>query len=149
MKVYKVWEVWSDMGFTLLTVWLCLDWCQASSEDLTQLPGHLKPFGLGGPSSPIDEMDSFPNTQHFFENYVKPLRPLKMKGAAKFSNAFKKWTDDYFLAQDAAASSMVSVETKKKESRQQRVESVSFKDFLLMYNKTEHYMVDAVPAFVQ
>ena len=120
-----------------------------STEDLTTLPGHMKPFGEGRSSAPIDEIEMFPNPTYFFDNYVKALKPLKMKGAAKYSKAFKKWTDDYFLSIDEAAQSTVSVETKKKEKRQQKVEAMSFRDFVQLYNKTEYYMVDSVPPFIE
>ncbi|KAL4233739.1 hypothetical protein ACF0H5_008419 [Mactra antiquata] len=117
--------------------------------DLTLEKGHLKPFGEGRPSQPVEELDYFPSAEEFFENYVKPLKPVKMKGAAKMSSAFGKWTDDYFLAQDEADVHKVSVETKKKESREQDVESMSFKEFVSKYNHTEHYMVDGVPKYLR
>ncbi|XP_052808488.1 tRNA wybutosine-synthesizing protein 5-like [Mya arenaria] len=118
-------------------------------EDLTALPGHLKPFGSGRPGLPVEEFDMFPDPTYFFENYVKKLKPLKMKGAAKFSGAFKKWTDDYFLSLKEPSDSTISVETVKKENRKQGVDSMSFQDFVRLYNNTEHYMVDAVPAFIR
>ncbi|XP_045197467.1 tRNA wybutosine-synthesizing protein 5-like isoform X3 [Mercenaria mercenaria] len=118
-------------------------------NDLTKEPGHLKPFGDGGPSHAVEEIDYFPTAKEFFENYVKTAKPVKMKGVAKMSPAFEKWTDDYFLAQDEPSDHVVSVETKKKESRQQKVESMPFKTFVKMYNNTEHYMVDAVPKFLR
>lgn len=140
--------LWTYVHVLLLTLLFFMVRANGTSETLTHLPGHLKPFGAGGPSSPIDEIEMFPNPRHFFDNYVKKLKPLKMKGAAKFSKAFKKWTDDYFLSFEEADSSMISVETKKKENRKQRVDRISFRDFLKMYNNTEHYMVDSVPSFI-
>lgn len=118
-------------------------------KDLTTEPGHLKPFGDGGASHPVEEIDYFPTAKEFFEDYVRPLKPVKMKGVAKMSAAFGKWTDDYFLAQDEPDDHVVSVETIKKESRQQRMESMHFKDFVKIYNQTEYYMVNEVPKFLR
>ena len=112
--------------------------------DLTLEAGHLKPFGFGK-TVPIDEIDNFANPKHFFKKYVWPLKPLKMKGAAKMSQAYNKWNDDYFLSLPYMKDQTVSIETKKKESRQQEVLSMSFLNFVRTYNNTENYMVDAVP----
>ncbi|XP_060584355.1 tRNA wybutosine-synthesizing protein 5-like [Ruditapes philippinarum] len=121
----------------------------AHGNDITTEPGHLKPFGEGRPSHPVKQIDYFPTAKEFFENYVQASKPVIMKGVAKMSPAFDKWTDDYFLAQDEPSGNTVSVETRKKESRQQRMDSMSFKDFVKIYNNTEHYMVDAVPKFLR
>jgi lysine-specific demethylase 8 len=121
----------------------------AHGNDITTEPGHLKPFGEGRPSHPVEQIDYFPTAKEFFENYVQASKPVIMKGVAKMSPAFDKWTDDYFLAQDEPSGNTVSVETRKKESRQQRMDSMSFKDFVKIYNNTEHYMVDAVPKFLR
>ena len=118
-------------------------------SDITTEQGHLKPFGEGRPSHPVEQIDYFPTAKQFFKNYVKASKPVKMKGVAKMSPAFDKWTDDYFLAQDEPSDNKITVETKKKESRQQRVDSMSFKEFVKIYNTTEHYMVDAVPKFLR
>lgn len=117
--------------------------------DLTLEPGHLKPFGEGGFSQPVEELDYFPSARDFFENYVKPLKPVKMKGAAKMSAAFGKWNDDYFLTLDESSKHQVSVETKKKENRQQPQENMQFKEFVKSYNDSEYYMVDSVPTFLR
>ena len=106
--------------------------------------GHLKPFGFGK-TVPVDEVDNFPNPKQFFQKYVWPLKPLKMSGAVKGSTAFQKWSDDYFLSLPHLKDNPVSVETMKKESRQQEVLSISFLDFIRTYNNTENYMVDSVP----
>ena len=123
---------------------------ELSAEDLTDLPGHLKPFGYGRPTFPVDEIDKFPNPKYFFDNYVKTLKPLKMKGAAKFSAGFKKWTDDYFLSLEYAPDAKkITVETEKKENRKQPITEMAFKDFVKVYNSTEYYMVDMVPEVIR
>ena len=68
-----------------------------------------------------------------------------MKGAAKISPAFEKWTDEYFLSLEVSDMEKVTVETQKKESRQQDVISLTFIDFVRTYNNSENYMVNAVP----
>lgn len=137
------------MDLKLLIFWCGVLLREGVSKDLTLEPGHLKPFGQGGPTKPLTEIDYFPTAREFFENYVKPLQPVKMKGVAKMSPAFERWNDDYFLAQEEPEGSVISVETVKKESRQQRVDNMSFKEFVRIYNHTEHYMVDAVPQFLR
>lgn len=137
------------MEFSWLPVFLILLVEIIFGKDLTSLPGHLKPFGEGGLNHPLEEIDYFPTAEEFFENYVKPLKPVKMKGAAKMSPAFEKWTDDYFLTLDEPSDHHVSLETRKKESRQQEMDSMQFKEFVKIYNQTEYYMVDAVPKFLR
>ena len=119
-----------------------------AAEDLSFKAGHLEPFGFGK-TTPIEEVNNFPKPMEFFENYVWPLKPLKMKGAAKISKAFSKWTDDYFLSLRSLDKEKVTVETRKKESRQQEVLSMSFTDFIKTYNNTENYMVESVPSPVR
>ncbi|XP_052244595.1 tRNA wybutosine-synthesizing protein 5-like [Dreissena polymorpha] len=125
--------------FLTLTLWASCD------LDLTKEPGHLKPFGTGGVNRPVEEIDGFPDPEYFFENYVKPTKPLKMKGAARISKAMGKWSDEYFLSLDDALDTEVKLETKKKENRLQAVDMMTFKNFVRIYNQTEHYMVDSVP----
>ena len=117
--------------------------------DLTLEPGHLKPFGDGRPTLPVEEFQGFPNPKYFFENYANPLKPLKMVGAAKFSPAFKKWTDEYFLDQAEPDDHRVTVETKKKEDRKQPVLNMRFKNYVRTYNNSDNYMVNAVPDFIK
>ncbi|XP_046553666.1 LOW QUALITY PROTEIN: tRNA wybutosine-synthesizing protein 5-like [Haliotis rubra] len=119
-----------------------------SAKDLTSEPGHLKPFGSGRPSRQIDTVDGFPDQRAFLTDYVFGSKPLKMTGAAKLSPAFTLWTDDYFLSLDLPEDSTVHLETIKKESRDQNTEDMKFQDFIKIYNKTEHYMVDGVPEYL-
>ncbi|XP_071113454.1 tRNA wybutosine-synthesizing protein 5-like [Haliotis cracherodii] len=119
-----------------------------SPKDLTSEPGHMKPFGSGRPSRQIDAVDGFPDQRAFLRDYAFGSKPLKMTGAAKLSPAFNLWTDDYFLSLDLPEESIVHLETIKKESRQQDTEDMKFQDFIKIYNKTEYYMVDAVPEYL-
>ncbi|KAL3883788.1 hypothetical protein ACJMK2_030019 [Sinanodonta woodiana] len=120
----------------------------ASCRDLTQEPGHLKPFGFGRPNHPVDEVQGFPDPETFFRNYVFSLKPLKMIGASKLSPGFSLWSDDYFLSLEESSDHNINVETVKKESRKQQIIDMKFSDFLRIYNVSEKYMVDSVPEFL-
>lgn len=63
--------------------------------DLTTHPGHMKPFGSGGPFVQVPEVSEFPGPRDFFEMYVYKKVPLVVRGGAKQMAAFSKWTDDY------------------------------------------------------
>ncbi|KAK3593837.1 hypothetical protein CHS0354_011438 [Potamilus streckersoni] len=119
-----------------------------SCRDLTQEPGHLKPFGFGRLNHPVDEVQGFPDPETFFRNYVFSLKPLKMTGASKLSPAFLLWSDDYFLSLEESKDHNINVETAKKEKRTQKVIDMTFSDFLRVYNVSEKYMVDSVPEFL-
>jgi len=131
----------------LVTLWLvCLSAAGQSTDDVHETyAGHLQPFGSCGPFQTVDVMHSFPNTVDFFRQYVQPLRPLKMIGAAELSSAFHKWTDDYFLQTAITVNIMVAVETGKKENRSRPLQRLHFHEFLRLYNSTEQYMVDNIP----
>ena len=69
---------------------------------LEALPkGHLEPFGQQAkePVLGIDEVKGFLTPKIFFEKYVLKNRPLLMRGAAKASPAWSKWTDEYLKNQ--------------------------------------------------
>lgn len=115
------------------------------ATDYSDHPGHLKPIGTGFPIFDIESYQGFPPLKTFAEDYLKKNRPLLMKGAAKSYPAFKKWSDDYFLATPESANVNISIEQRKKEDRLVKPEVSSLKDFILRYNDTSEYMVDPVP----
>lgn len=142
--------------FCLFILQLCIHipvvW-SSDSDDTggTLLPGDHERFGHGRPSQPVHTVSGFPSPSEFFEKYVVPLKPLKMSGAGKVSPAFKLWSSDsYFLelTSDNPHQGM-SVETKKKENRTQMVVEMDFKEFLSVYNTSDHYMVQNVPVFLR
>ena len=48
--------------------------------------GHLKPFGeQHSPEVETDVLDSVPQPKEFWENYVRPGKPVLFRGAAKHS----------------------------------------------------------------
>lgn len=59
--------------------------------------GHLQP--LGSHRDPendlIDELHEIPSAKDFWEKYVKTSKAVVLRGAAKHSPAFSKWTDEY------------------------------------------------------
>lgn len=123
--------------------------CNKIKADLTKAPGHLKPFGHGRPMVEVEETAIAPDPETFWKNNVYALKPLKMKGAASISPAFTKWTDDYFLSVDMSNEEPVTVETVKKESRQQKVLQMDFHQFVKEYNNSEIYMVNSVPQTIR
>ncbi|XP_060067702.1 tRNA wybutosine-synthesizing protein 5-like [Ylistrum balloti] len=129
--------------FVILIILMCTH--NIIIADLTKAPGHLKPFGQGRPMVEVEETDIIPDPETFWKAYVYALKPLKMKGAASISPAFTKWTDEYFLSLDMSNEDTVTVETVKKESRQQKIRQMDFQQFVQDYNKSEIYMVNAVP----
>jgi len=132
----KFWSVCSSLGTGAV---------DCGSDVHKTHAGHLQPFGSSGPFHKVDVMHSFPNTLEFFQQYVLPLRPLKMTGAARLSCAFHKWTDDYFLRTAVSVNSSVAVEMSKKENRSCPLQYLHFHEFLRVYNSTDQYMVDNIP----
>jgi len=136
--------------WSLVKFWsVCISLATAaedSSNDVHKAhAGHLQPFGSSGPFHKVDVMHSFPSTVEFFQQYVLPLRPLKMTGAARLSRAFHKWTDNYFLQTAVSINSSVAVETSKNENRSNPLQYLHFHEFLRVYNSTDQYMVDNIP----
>ena len=134
----------------LIKFWsICLSVATAADDcdsDVHQAhAGHLQPFGSSGPFHEVEVTQSFPSTVEFFKQYVLPLRPLKMTGAARLSCAFHRWTDDYFLQTAVSVNSCVAVETSKKENRSNPLQYLHFHEFLRVYNTTDQYMVDNIP----
>ena len=65
--------------------------------------GHLKPLGSHRPpDEPVVEYDDEKNPlspERFMEDHVKAFRPAIIRGVAKKSPAFKRWTDEYLKTQ--------------------------------------------------
>lgn len=108
-------------------------------------------FGEGLPTLAVAEIEGWPDTRTFMEQYVQPMKPVTIRGAVAASRAVKLWrTDDYFLnLQIGNHVDSIMVETMKKESRQQSTETLRFKEFIRTYNQSGYYMVNAVPPFLR
>ena len=139
------------MNCQLITLLCLVSGILATAPEIEKLvndAGHLKELGVGRPMYSLEEMDGFPFTRSFFENYARPLKPLIMKNAAKLSPAFEKWTDDYFLKLDEPPEHTISIELKKKENRTFGVDDIAFKEFVRVYNESDIYMVNGIPPFI-
>ena len=62
-----------------------------------QLPGHLQPLGFHRPPMHVDIRDSSLNPIEFFDAFVKPSKPVLLKGAAKSFPSFMLWKNDSCL----------------------------------------------------
>ena len=118
-------------------------------EEESHLTGNLRPFGESGPRMEIEVRTEFPEPMDFYVNFVEKSKPVKLSGVARDSRAVRQWTDEYLLSLDVPQDSIVHLETKKKENRSQETAEMHFHDFLKLYNQTEHYMVDDVPAYLR
>ncbi|XP_066295392.1 uncharacterized protein [Branchiostoma lanceolatum] len=60
--------------------------------------GHLEIFGSHAEATEtIDEMFTVPQPQEFFDKFVKPNKPVLLRGAAKPSRAYSLWTVEYLI----------------------------------------------------
>ena len=60
------------------------------------LDGHLAPLGLQlPPVGDVLTISEVPSPQQFFDEYVKPGKPVLFKGAATKTPAYQLWNDDY------------------------------------------------------
>lgn len=107
----------------------------------------MKPFGSIGPFEQIEETtDGFLDPSVFFENYVFKSRPILFRQVLAGDPHLSLWKTDeniYEIFKDS--DDKVHVETRKKESRQQDILSMTMKDFLKRYQKEELYLVEEVP----
>lgn len=107
-------------------------------------PGHLKPFGSQGPHLTVDEVNSL-STVEFFEKYVNTKKAVVLRDATKQFAATKLWTDEYLYKKTENLNDyMFDVETVKKETRNQKMLQMTFREFLDSYRKKELYMVSDV-----
>ena len=119
-----------------------------NTEELTSHPGHLKPFGSQGRNIDVESLDYFPEPSLFFQEYVIGSKPLLVRGGAKISPAFTRWTDAYFLQFPEGNEFQVTVEQAKKENRSLTPEELSFNAFVKRYAEEDIYMVNGVPDFI-
>lgn len=117
--------------------------------DVELEPGHLKPFGTSRPSYPVEEIHAFPKPKEFFENYVRPMKPLLIKDVAWIHRGFELWTDEYFMEVDGSSEYLVTSEPFQKQLLNQPVKYVPFSEFVSTYNGSGHYMVNSIPPFLR
>ena len=114
-------------------------------------PGHLKPFASTGPFEQIEETaEGFLDPSTFFENYVFKSRPILFRQALASDPHLSLWkNDDNIYEIFKNSDDQVHVETRKKESRQQKILSMTMKEFLKRYQKEELYLVEEVPTLLR
>ena len=116
-------------------------------KDLTKEDGHLKPFGYGRPSYPVDTIDHFPEPRHFFEQYVYPTKPLFMKGVVNEHTGYQRWTDEYLKFVSKQHDHVVAVEIGEGIKYSTKLQMWEFVD---KYTNTEYmYLFTPVPHFLR
>nr|CAB3257799.1 jmjC domain-containing protein 7 [Phallusia mammillata] len=106
-------------------------------------PGHMQPIGAHAPPLPLAELDTFPGPIEFFDNYVKPSRPVVFRGAAKQFPSFDNWKNDDYLKK-TYGKWRIQAEEGKKENRSLGVQDMSYRKFLSVYAKSDIYLVQDV-----
>ena len=137
-----------DVFLLLLPLACCVGQNGVNVEELTSHPGHLKPLGSQGRNIDVESLNYFPEPSLFFREYVIGSKPLLIRGGAKISPAFTRWTDGYFLQFPEGNEFQVTVEQAKKENRSLTPEELSFNAFVKRYAEDDIYMVNAVPDFI-
>ncbi|XP_077973055.1 uncharacterized protein LOC120337694 [Styela clava] len=119
---------------------------QTKLDELASMEGHMKPLGSVGPYFKLFTIEGFPSSpREFFNKYVIPSTPVVMKNAAKISPAFTKWTDSYFISHPESDREEIFAEGRKKEIRTEPGSTMTFKQFVELYNTTDMYMVHGLP----
>ena len=131
---------------SILIVWTTL----VASVQANPPKGHLKPLGhQTGGMIPVDETVEIPGSQEFYDNYVKKVKPLVFRGAAKNYPAFKKWTDSYL--QENYPDLEFRIERKKNLGYKSAPEGDialgkdTLKNFIETYHETYKFLVSSLP----
>ena len=120
-----------------------------NAEDVTTLPGHLKPFGSHGKILSVESINYFPDARTFFTNFVYGSKPLLIHGGAKISPAYSIWTDEYLGNIEKGKQEIVVVEQAKKENRTLSPEEIPFTEFVQRYRNEDIYLVNDLPEFLR
>lgn len=121
----------------------------ADDSDPTKWPGHLEPLGSRQTKISLETIDKFPSPKEFFSKYVSQIKPVFIKGGAKLSPGFEKWTDAYFMSIPESKTHTVFAEKGKKENRTNPGDDISFHEFVRTYKEKDIYMVNGVLSFLQ
>ncbi|XP_014661936.1 PREDICTED: jmjC domain-containing protein 7-like isoform X2 [Priapulus caudatus] len=115
----------------------------ATKDDEASPRGHLEPLGSHGPpTGKLDIVDNVPSPPEFYQRYVRPSKPVVLKGAARSLPAFQLWTDEYLRKANGALE--VEVEEGKKEDRSLNVYVMTLKQFLDNYLDEDLYLVESL-----
>jgi len=111
--------------------------------------GHLKPMGQQSDptaSLKVDELDTMPTSQEFYERYVRLNRPVVIRGGIKEQPYFTRWKSDDYLAKHFG-DTLVMVEEQKVEDRMGAdIKTRTLKQYIQGYAKpgNEWYIVQDV-----
>lgn len=133
--------------FQLTVAELSQDELPSTNFDLH--PGHLQPLGSQNVKHSLEVINDFLTPVEFFKIYAAPVKPVLIRGGAKVSPAFSRWTDEYFLSQPESNDFNITAEQRKKEIRTFPAIDISFKEFVTTYEQEDIYMVNGVPPFLQ
>ena len=62
-----------------------------------ELPGHMQPLGSHRPmEGEIERLSHIPDPVTFYQEYVKPKRPVVFSAAIANTAPLTRWTDEYF-----------------------------------------------------
>ena len=119
------------------------------STNVASHQGHLQPLGSHNVKHSVEVINDFLTPVEFFKAYAAPVKPVLIRGGAKVSLAFTKWSDEYFLSLPESNDFKINAEQRKKEIRTFPPMDISFKEFVTTYEKEDIYMVNGVPPFLQ
>ncbi|CAF1483790.1 unnamed protein product [Didymodactylos carnosus] len=89
--------------------------------------GHLKAFGSAGPFLKIDELNEFPSSFIFFNNYLRKSQTVLFRQVLSNDPYLSMWQKDERLKSvDGLHDAPISVETVKKEDRKQNILQMTF-----------------------
>jgi len=109
--------------------------------------GHMKPLGTGNKLIPAAELDAFPNTKKFYEEYFVPAKPVIIRGAANMHPAMTKWTDEYLKAIEGSNSTRVAAEVNNKENRT-RVDESNYPIYPYLQEWMQNYTQPNATGFI-
>lgn len=119
------------------------------SDGAVPWPGHLEPLGAKAVKKPVPVLESFPSPKTFYVDYILASLPVVFQNGAKLSPAFKTWSDRDLGLRPEAETTLIDVETRKKEDRKQPTQRMKFTEFLERYETEDEYMVDSLPEFLR
>jgi len=111
---------------------------------VVKLRGHLKPLGQQSVvPREVEVVESFPDPETFYRNYVHPRRPVLFRRAQQHAPALKLWSQDSYLKE--MYGNVDVLYEPKRESRLNDPRRMRLDDFLQYYNNTDMYVVSQTP----
>eukprot|EP00729_Bicosta_minor_P008959 gene8959-12183_t len=103
---------------------------------VVKLRGHLKPLGQQSVvPREVEVVESFPDPETFYRNYVHPRRPVLFRRAQQHAPALKLWSQDSYLKE--MYGNVDVLYEPKRESRLNDPRRMRLDDFLQYYNNTD------------